>query len=105
MDPTEFKIKLDQLCDYKYSAEHGGFVIKKLFKTQKPCEWGGLGKGCYIESRKHKALINIKQVAHWRHRCTHCGAYVNPKTGERAMLKPTEQYQLRQFYDCYGIED
>lgn len=105
MNREVFEQKLSEVCEYKYSAEHGGLVVTKLFKSQKPCEWGGAGKGCFIESRRHKEIINIKQVTHWRHRCKHCGAYVNPKTGERTMLKTTQQHQLRQFYGCVNNKD
>jgi len=98
MDPKEFEVKLDALAETK--IVDGMLKVKKL-KTQKnPCEWGGLGYNCQIESRRHKEVGQVRQTAHWRHKCIHCGAYINAKTGERSFLKSTDQHQLRQFYGC-----
>src|SRR5210317_67965 len=82
MNQEVFETLLSQVCEYKYSTEYGGLVVKKLFKPKTPCYYGGLGKGCHIESRKHKEITTVRQKPHWRHKCTHCGAYVNSR-GER----------------------
>ena len=100
MNQQVFETLLSEVCEFKYSTECAGLVVVRLFDTPTTCEWSDSSTRCVIESRKHKKQTTVRQDTHWRHKCVTCGAYVNSITGERAMLLPRQQHELRQFYEC-----
>lgn len=72
MDPSDFKVKLDELAVTKISD--GQVAVKQLKPQHYECPYGGPGN-CKIES-KLSGTNTTHYKKHWRHRCKTCSHYV-----------------------------